>query len=56
MAKFKNITTGNIIRVKNEAAIALIKKSENYAPVAENAKGKKQDNKPADNGKSEGEE
>lgn len=41
MAKFKNVTTGNVIRVKNEKTVALIEKSANYAPyVAEKKAGK----------------
>ncbi len=40
MAKFRNITTGNIIRVKNEIALELVKKSGNYAPYAAEKKGK----------------
>ena len=41
MKKFKNVKTGNIIRVQTDKAIALIEKSGRYAPVTEDKKGKK---------------
>ena len=51
MAKtFKNVTTGNIVTAKNEAAATLMEKSENYVAVKP---GKAKDDKKADEKKSE---
>lgn len=41
MKKFKNVKTGNIIRVHTDKTIALIGNSGRYAPVIEDKKGKK---------------
>ncbi len=45
MAKFKNITTGNIVSTENKTALALMEKSENYVAVKG---GKPKDDKKAD--------
>jgi hypothetical protein len=45
MAKFKNVTTGNIVSTENKAAIALMEKSENYVAVKG---GKPKDEKKSD--------
>ena len=47
MAKFKNTKTGNVIRVKNKTALALVEKSDRYEAYTADKKNK-QTKKPAE--------
>ena len=58
MKKFINVETGNVVRAKNAATIALMEKSEAYKEVtgktAKADKGGKVDDKKADDKKADG--
>lgn len=58
MKKFINVETGNVVRAKNAATIALMEKSEAYKEVtgktAKADKGGKADDKKADDKKADG--